>query len=342
MDLIGNIDAYRDAGVSRDSAKTTVGFLSQLAKTTYDENVVEGVGGFGAIYRLNNSSDTLLVSSTDGVGTKSRISIALNQYESLGHDVVNACVNDVLTTGAKPLFFLDYIAAGRLISDNIEQIGIGIVKACKISECSLIGGETAEMPGIYSNEDIELVGFSVGVVSKNNLLKSSSVEVGDVLIGLPSSGVHTNGFSLIRNRLNLDDDSRPLKKYMSELKCELGPALTIPHRPYYPLVKLINGHIKNMAHITGGGIIENLPRALPSELCARVHLDSWEIPILFNVLQDLMNVDKREMFRVFNMGIGMIVIANDKEAKIIQSILPEVFVMGEIEKRIKDEQVRFV
>ncbi len=342
MDLIGNIDAYEDAGVSRDSAKTTVGFLSQLAKSTYDENVVEWFGGFGAIYRLNGSSDTLLVSSTDGVGTKSRISVALKEYEKLGRDVVNACVNDVLTTGAKPLFFLDYIATGRLVAENIEQIGIGIANACKISECSLIGGETAEMPGIYSDKDIELVGFSVGVVNRNDLLKPSSVKNGDVLLGLASSGVHTNGFSLIRKRLNLDDDSRLLNKYMPELECELGQALTIPHRPYYPLVKLINGHIKSMAHITGGGIIENLPRALPNGLCARVHLDSWEIPVLFNFLQDFMNVDKNEMFRVFNMGIGMILIANEQEAKVIQSILPEIFVIGEVEKRTNDKQVIFV
>ncbi len=342
MDLNRDIDAYRDAGVSRDAAKTTVSFLSQIAKATYDNNVVEGVGGFGAVYRLNNSPETLLVSSTDGVGTKSRISIALKEYEKLGHDVVNACVNDVLTTGADPLFFLDYIATGKLKTDIIQQVGTGIGDACKISECSLIGGETAEMPGIYLNDDIELVGFSVGVVAENNLLKSSSVDVGDIVLGLASNGVHTNGFSLIRNKLNLDYDLKVLNKYFGELECELGQALTVPHRPYQPLIKQVKRNIKSMAHITGGGIAENLPRALPEELCAAIDLDSWDTPVLFNLLQNLMKVDGHEMFRVFNMGLGMILIANSEGAKNIQSILPEVFVIGEIQERNGNEQVIFV
>ena len=342
MDLNRDSDAYRDAGVSRNAAEATVGFLSKIAKSTYDKNVVEGVGGFGAIYRLNNSSETLLVSSTDGVGTKSRISVALSEYEKLGHDVVNACVNDVLTTGADPLFFLDYIATGELITDVIEKVGRGIGEACKISECSLIGGETAEMPGIYSNNDIELVGFSVGVVTENNLLKSSSVNVGDIVLALDSNGVHTNGFSLIRNKLDLDNDLNLLNKYFGELECELGQALTIPHRPYQPLIKQIKMSIKSMAHITGGGIAENLPRALPDDLCAAIDLSSWDIPILFKLLQKLMKVDDDEMFRVFNMGLGMILVASSEGAKNIQAILPEVRVIGEIRERKEDEQVIFV
>ena len=341
MDLNRDNDAYRDAGVSRDAAETTVSFLSKIAKSTYDKNVVEGVGGFGAIYRLNNSPETLLVSSTDGVGTKSRISVALNEYEKLGHDVVNACVNDVLTTGADPLFFLDYIATGELVADIIARVGRGIGEACKISECSLIGGETAEMPGIYSNKDIEIVGFSVGVVSESNLLKSSSVNVGDIVLGLPSNGIHTNGFSLIRNKLNLDNDSSLLTKYFDELKCELGQALTTPHKPYHPLIKQVKRDIKSMAHITGGGISENLPRALPDDLAANIALSSWDIPILFKLLQKLMEVDVNEMFKVFNMGLGMILIATSKGAINIQSILPEVIVIGEIQKRNGGEQVIF-
>tara|TARA_B100000029_G_scaffold113864_2_gene106278 strand:+ start:512 stop:1540 length:1029 start_codon:yes stop_codon:yes gene_type:complete len=342
MDLNRCRDAYRDAGVNRDAAETTVSFLSKIAKSTYDKNVVEGVGGFGAVYRLNNSSDSLLVSSTDGVGTKSRISVALNEYEKLGHDVVNACVNDVLTTGADPLFFLDYIATGELVSDIIARIGKGIGDACKISECSLIGGETAEMPGVYSNKDIEIVGFSVGIVSERNLLKSSSVNVGDIVLGLASNGIHTNGFSLIRNKLNLDNESKLLTKYFDELKCELGQALTTPHKPYHPLIKQVKNNIKSMAHITGGGISENLPRALPSDLAAIINLSSWDVPILFNLLEKLMKVDSSEMFRVFNMGLGMILIATPEAANNIRSILPEVIVIGEIQERNNGDQVKFV
>ena len=197
------------------------------------------------------------------------------------------------------------------------------------------------MPGIYSNKDIEVVGFSVGMVSENNLLKSSSVNAGDIVLGLPSNGIHTNGFSLIRNKLNLDNDSSLLTKYFDELKCELGQALTIPHKPYHPLIKQVKRDIKSMAHITGGGISENLPRALPDGLAASIDLSSWDIPILFKLLQKLMEVDVNEMFKVFNMGLGMILIATSKGAINIQSILPEVIVIGEIQKRNGGEQVIF-
>ena len=335
---------YSKSGVDIDKANDLIENIKPIVAKTLNDRVISDLGGFGGLFELdiNAYKRPVLVSGTDGVGTKVMLAKQLSSFDQIGIDLVAMCVNDVITLGAKPLFFLDYFATSKLKNSEATKIIKGIADGCIQSEMALIGGETAEMPGVYSNKDIEIVGFSVGIVSERNLLKSSSVNVGDIVLGLASNGIHTNGFSLIRNKLNLDNDSSLLTKYFDELKCELGQALTTPHKPYHPLIKQVKNNIKSMAHITGGGISENLPRALPSDLAAIINLSSWDVPILFNLLEKLMKVDSSEMFRVFNMGLGMILIATPEAANNIRSILPEVIVIGEIQERNNGHQVKFV
>lgn len=321
---------YKDAGVDIDAATRIKQRIGAAASATHGPQVLGGVGGFGAMYELSGYRDPVLVSSTDGVGTKLKVAAAIGRFDTLGEDVVNACVNDVITTGARPLFFLDYIGQGELDSDAIDQIVQGMVRACEASECALIGGETAELPGLYKDNDFDLVGFAVGAVERSEMFDPDRVYAGDLLVGIPSNGLHTNGFSLVRMVLNLDEDTRVLDEYHDELDTTLGEALAKPHPAYYSTVRPVLGRIKGMAHITGGGLIDNVPRALPDGLGARMDTQAWPLPPIFTVLQERSDVDRDEMYRVFNMGLGMVLVCDPSEAEEVASAIPGANVVGEV------------
>jgi phosphoribosylformylglycinamidine cyclo-ligase len=302
---------YKTSGVNIDAGNETVRRIKALAKSTFTAGVLSEIGSFGGLFRLDPSGwkDPILVSSADGVGTKLKVAFMTNQHRTIGLDLVNHCVNDILVQGARPLFFLDYLATGRLQPDVAEQIVEGLARGCKDNGCALLGGETAEMPGFYQEGEYDLAGFIVGAVDGEQLVNGRSIAVGDVLIGLPSTGLHTNGYSLARRiafeHLGLSVDSR-----VEELGGPIGEVLLTTHRSYlhavYPLV--VKGAIKGMAHITGGGITDNLPRILPAGTAARVERTSWEIPAVFRWLQRVGDVPEQDMFRTFNMGIGLVIV----------------------------------
>jgi len=270
-------------------------------------------------------------SSVDGVGTKLKVASALAKHDTIGIDLVNHCVNDILTCGAEPLFFLDYIAMGRLVPEKIEAIAQGLARACGEVGCALIGGETAEMPGLYAGEDYDLVGFIVGVVEKEKIIQGKLVALGDSIIGLASSGLHTNGYSLVRRVFG--ETRQALAGYYPELGRTLGEALLEPHRSYYRELRPLLPLVKGMAHITGGGLIDNVPRILPQGLAARFDSRSWVVPPIFGLIQERGKVSRLEMYRVFNMGIGMVVVCSpDSVEKLIQA-LPEAKVIGEVVKQ---------
>ena len=264
----------------------------------------------------------------DGVGTKLKIAGALAKHDTIGIDLVNHCVNDILTCGAEPLFFLDYIAMGKLVPEQVEAIAQGLASACRKVGCALIGGETAEMPGLYAGEDYDLVGFIIGVVEKEKIIMGKTIGVGDTIIGLPSSGLHTNGYSLVRR---IFGEAKPvLDAYYPELGRTLGEALLEPHRGYYHQLKPLLPLIKGMAHITGGGLIDNVPRVLPQGVAAQFHRRAWTVPPIFQLIQQRGNVAHDEMYHVFNMGIGMVVICSPDNANQLTETLPEAKVIGEV------------
>jgi phosphoribosylformylglycinamidine cyclo-ligase len=279
----------------------------------------------------------VLVSSVDGVGTKLKIASALGRHEGVGTDIVNHCVNDILTCGAEPLFFLDYIAMGKLKPEAIEAIARGLASACREVGCALIGGETAEMPGLYAGEDYDLVGFIIGVVEKEKVILGQSIATGDVIIGLPSSGLHTNGYSLARKIFG--ETASALNKRYPELGRTLGEALLEPHRSYYRQLKPLLPLIKGMAHITGGGLVDNVPRVLPQGLAAKFDTKSWAVPPIFNLIQKRGIVDRDEMFHVFNMGIGMVIICSTGDVSHFTKSLPEAKLIGKV---IKQGEARVV
>jgi len=272
----------------------------------------------------------VLVSSVDGVGTKLKIAALLGQNNTIGIDIVNHCVNDILCCGASPLFFLDYIAMAKLLPQQIEDIVSGIVHACKEVNCSLVGGETAEMPGIYLPEIYDLVGFIIGVVEKRNIIDGSSIAPVDIVLGLPSSGLHTNGYSLVRRVFGIDDNPKVLNKFYPRLGKTLGEELLVPHRCYYRELEPVLPLVKGLAHITGGGFQGNITRILPRGLAARVDRGSWDIPPIFKLIQQQGNIDSEEMHRVFNMGIGMAVVCSPNKAGKITAVLPQARAIGEI------------
>ncbi len=287
------------------------------------------MGFFGGLFELKGYREPVLVSSVDGVGTKLKIAGALGKYDTVGVDIVNHCVNDIFTCGAEPLFFLDYIAMGKLVPERVAAIVQGLAQACRDVGCALIGGETAEMPGIYAVEDYDLAGFIIGVVEKSKIIMGKTVAAGDKLIGLPSSGLHTNGYSLVRQIFPVDE----FKKYYAELSQTLGEALLTPHRCYYHQLKSLLPLIKAIAHITGGGLIDNVPRVLPPGVTARFDARSWTVPPIFQLIQQRGNVDRQEMFHVFNMGIGMVLISSPDNVVALTKALPEARVIGEIVER---------
>jgi len=286
------------------------------------------VGFFGGLFEFKGYQQPVLVSSVDGVGTKLKLALALGKHDTVGIDIVNHCVNDILTCGAEPLFFLDYIAAGKLQSEQVGEVAKGLASACREVGCALIGGETAEMPGLYTGEDYDLVGFIIGVVEKTRIIQGKKTAAGDIIIGLPSSGLHTNGYSLARKVFG--ETSSALNTHYPELGRTLGEALLEPHRSYYHQLKPLLPLIKGLAHITGGGLIGNVPRVLPEGLTASFDSRSWSVPPIFSLIQRRGNVDREEMYRVFNMGIGMVIICSKDNVDHFTKMLPEAKVIGEV------------
>ncbi len=330
---------YKDAGVDRDSAAEVRRRIAPLAAATHGPQVLGGIGGFGAMYRLSGYKDPVLVSSTDGVGTKLKIAITLDSYDTLGNDLVNACVNDVVVCGADPLFFLDYIAVGALRPDVVEILVAGMARACEVAGCALIGGETAEMPGMYEGDDFDLAGFAVGAAERSDITNFSPVAEGDLLIGIPSNGLHTNGYSLVRDALGIDDDPTPLTEHHSELDGTLGEALLEPHLSYVGEMRAVRGRIKAAAHITGGGLIENVPRALPDGLGARFDTTTWDLPPVFSILLKRTSISREETYRVFNMGLGLVLVCDRKYATEIEALVHGARVVGEVYQATGEQRV---
>ena len=324
---------YRQSGVDIDAGNEAVRRIKSLARATYTPGVVSGVGSFGGLFALDPSIEApVLVASADGVGTKLKVAFMSGVHDTIGEDLVNHCVNDILVQGARPLFFLDYLATGRLSPEVAEQIVKGMARACRANGCALLGGETAEMPGFYSPGEYDVAGFIVGVVPRAKIIDGSRVAAGDVLIALPSTGLHTNGYSLARriafDVLKLDVNSR-----VDELSGTVGEALLRPHRSYLPEIGplLDTGWIKGMAHITGGGITENLPRTLPEGRSFSIDRKSWTIPPLFTWLQRAGQMDDAEMFRAFNMGVGLIVVTAPEHATALLARLgPDAWRLGQV------------
>ena len=300
---------YRQSGVDIDAGNETVRRIKDLARATYSKEVLSGIGSFGGLFALDPSiPEPVLVASADGVGTKLKLAFMTGVHDSIGADLVNHCVNDILVQGARPMFFLDYLATGRLAPDVAEQIVRGMSVACQQNGCALLGGETAEMPGFYAAGEYDVAGFIVGVVSRSKIIDGRRIEAGDTLIALPSSGLHTNGYSLAR-RVAFDLLKLDVSSHVPELGETVGQALLRTHRSYLPLIAplLDRGWIKGMAHITGGGITENVPRMLPSGRHFLLDRSSWSIPPVFAWLQRAGQLDETEMFRAFNMGVGLVI-----------------------------------
>ena len=314
---------YADAGVNIDRANRTKQRIKYLAHKTFTKGVLSEIGGFGGLFSIAKTyTDPVLVSSVDGVGTKLKVAFEMKIHHTVGGDLVNHCVNDIIVQGATPLFFMDYLATGTLEPEVAEKIVEGIAEACKHNGCALIGGETAEMPGFYPEGEYDLAGFILGVVEKERIITGKNVQIGDIVIGLASNGLHTNGYSLARKLLFEVAKYSP-ETYVNELKNKAGTELMRPHKSYWPcLKKLIDADcIAAMAHITGGGITENLPRVLPRGTAAAIELGSWPALPIFEHLQALGNVPQDEMLRTFNMGLGMLLVLNPAKFKKAQTLL---------------------
>jgi phosphoribosylformylglycinamidine cyclo-ligase len=315
---------YADAGVDITRGDQAKERIKTLAQQTFNRSVLGGIGGFGALFapNLKRYKDPVLVSSADGVGTKLKIAFQLGVHDTVGQDLVNHCVNDIAVQGAEPLFMLDYLATGRLENKVIEQVVSGLAKACKENGCALIGGETAQMPGFYADGEYDLAGFIVGIVDREKLITGKSIQAGDVIIGLPSTGLHTNGYSLARKLIFETAGHKPNDR-VPALKAKAGAALMKVHRSYLPVIRQLTraGVVAGMAHITGGGITENLPRILPKGIAAEIDTGSWPVPPLFTDLQQLGEVPQDEMLRTFNMGIGLIVVVPQAKWKRAQTLL---------------------
>jgi len=315
---------YKQSGVDIDAGNEVVRRIRSLAKGTFTPGVLSEIGSFGGLFSLSAAGmrDPVLVSSADGVGTKLRVAFMTGIHDTVGRDLVNHCVNDILVQGAIPLFFLDYLATGRLDPDVAVQIVEGLSIACRENGCALLGGETAEMPGFYADGEYDVAGFIVGAVDREHLIDGRTVRSGDVLIGLPSSGLHTNGYSLAR-RIAFDVAGLDVNDEVPELGTTIGDALLRPHRSYLPVIRplLGTGLVRGMAHITGGGITDNLPRVLPEGRGAVIDRKSWQVPALFQWLQRQGGVPDEDMRRTFNMGVGLIVICGPDAADAVIDVL---------------------
>lgn len=322
-------NAYKNAGVDVTAGYEAVKLMKKHVAKTTTEGVLSGIGGFGGLFKpdISNMEEPVTVSGTDGVGTKLKIAFLQDKHNTVGQDCVAMCVNDIVCAGAAPMFFLDYLAVGKNIPEKIADIVSGVADGCVLSGCALIGGETAEMPGFYPEDEYDLAGFAVGLVDRKNIIDGKSVKDGDVLVGIASSGVHSNGFSLVRSIFGLNDDDAKAKlgKFYDELGCTLGEELIKPTKiyvkPVLELIKKIN--VKAISHITGGGFIENVPRMLPENTHAEIAKESYPVLPIFRLMQKLGNVPERDMYNTFNMGIGMVIALDPKDADAAIEILKE-------------------
>jgi phosphoribosylformylglycinamidine cyclo-ligase len=332
------LTTYKESGVDIEAADAFVRRIKQKVRSTFNANVLTDIGLFGAFYRATFPSfkRPVLVSSVDGVGTKLKIAFAMNRHDTVGQDLVNHCVNDILVCGAKPLYFLDYFATGKLSAVTSERVVAGMVKACRENDCALIGGETAEMPGLYAEGEYDLAGTIVGVVDQHKMVDGKEVRRGDVLIGLPSTGLHTNGYSLARTVLL---GRYALHEQLDELGMTLGDALLAVHRSYYRTIYslLSKFRIKAMAHVTGGGIEGNTMRVVPKQFRLKIDWQAWDRPAIFKLIQNTGSVPEDEMRRTFNLGVGLILIVSSREADRIMTALrkklEKPFVVGEVGSR---------
>ena len=332
-------DAYRLSGVDLDLMDDLKDRIRAFAAMTHGPEVLNSGGSFAGLYQLSGYTQPVLVASTDGVGTKLRIAARLSHFESVGQDLVTLNVNDILTRGAKPLFFLDYIAFSNLDPQTMDTLMRGITWGCREVGCALIGGETAQMPGTYANGELDLAGFVVGAVERDRMIDNKNMRCGDYLVGIPSSGVHTNGFSLIRRVFNIDDDPSVLFNRYPGLNHQLGEELLIRHRCYYPLLASVLELITGLAHITGGGLPGKMPAILPDDLAASFQLGSWLVHPIFDLIQQQGSVSSDEMYRVFNMGLGMVAVCAEDNLAQVQELIPDSVVVGRVVRREGDAQV---
>lgn len=311
---------YRDSGVDIDAGAKAVELMKGHVAKTRTPGVISGIGGFGAAFMpdLTGYREPVLVSGTDGVGTKLKIAFMMDRHDTIGIDCVAMCVNDIACMGAKPLFFLDYIATGKLEPEKVADIVKGISEGCREAGCALIGGETAEMPGFYSPGEYDLAGFAVGIVDRESIIDGSSIKEGDLLVGLPSSGLHSNGYSLVRKVL-FEKEGMSVQTYVEDFGCSLGEELLKPTRIYVKQVlkAVETADVKGIAHITGGGFFENIPRIIPDGLRADIYPDRWKVPEVFKFIQHRGGIGQQEMFRTFNMGIGLVLAADPGQAEIL-------------------------
>ena len=317
-------NTYKSAGVDKEEGYKTVDKIKSAVAETHNKNVLNNLGSFGAFYAIGEYKNPVLVSGTDGVGTKLKIALDTKKYDSIGIDCFAMCANDILCHGAKPLFFLDYLACGKLDSNVASEIVLGMVKACKDNECALIGGETAEMPGMYQVGDYDVAGFCVGIVERDEIIDGSKIKKGDKIIAIPSSGFHSNGFSLVRKVFpNFEEEfeGKPLYETLLE-------PTRLYYQPIHKLLKVVS--LSGIAHITGGGLIENVPRIIPNGLCAEIKTEKIRIPSIMLELEKRGNVDRMEMFGTFNMGVGMVVVVDEKDAEKVLSTLKDAYEIGEI------------
>lgn len=338
--------SYREAGVDIDAGDAVVRGIVEAARRTHDERVLSGLGHFGGFYQIGPTAPgATLVSSIDGVGTKLKIASLAGQHDGIGYDIVNHCINDILACGARPLFFLDYFATGKLSLDVAVTVIEGIAEACARADVALLGGETAEMPGVYHGEDYDVAGVIVGMVNQDSLVDGSTVAGDDVLIGLPSNGFHTNGYSLVRAALNLKDGESSRSQLREPLPYgsgqTLAQALLEPHRSYGPAVAAVlkTRQVTAMAHITGGGIAGNLSRVIPDGLQAQIDTDTWETPRLMTYVAEAGNISESECYRAFNMGIGYIIVARPDGVEPILDALPDAIVIGQVAAASDGERV---
>lgn len=329
---------YKEAGVDIEAGYKSVELIKKHVKNTFRPEVLTDIGGFGALFSIDKDKYTnpVLVSGTDGVGTKLKIAFTMDKHDTIGQDCVAMCVNDIVCSGAEPLFFLDYLAVGKNVPERIEQIVKGVADGCVMSGCSLIGGETAEMPGFYKEDEYDLAGFCVGIVDRDRIIDGKSIKDGDVVIGIPSSGLHSNGYSLVRKVFNPSVER--MGEYVKKLNCTLGEELIRPTRIYAKLINSIKEKfiLKGIANITGGGFYENIPRIIPQGLGVSIKKESWPISPIFELIQDNGNIREEDMFNTFNMGIGMVIVVDAADAPGLQdflkSINEESYIIGGIVK----------
>ncbi len=338
---------YKDAGVDVEAGYKSVKLMGEHVKSTFRKEVLSDIGGFGGLFSLAQMKmeEPVLISGTDGVGTKLKLAFVQDKHNTVGIDCVAMCVNDIICNGAEPLFFLDYIACGKNIPEKIADIVSGVAEGCRQSGCALIGGETAEMPGFYPEDEYDMAGFAVGIVDKKNMITGENIKEGDVIIGLPSSGIHSNGYSLVRKIFKITEEN--CKEYVESLGETLGESLLKPTKIYVKeiLEFIKNVEIKGISNITGGGFIENIPRCIPKEkkLCATIEEGTWPVLPIFELMQELGQVERMSMYNTFNMGIGMVLVVApenvSKVMEVVEGMNEKAYVIGKITSNEKEVEI---